>query len=153
MPPPSERHLHSMTWSTPFPIALLAALALAGAAVAEDAPVTSAGHKDMPATDATAAQIKQWVEGAPEIEDFAAAPPERDRRIHGEVSAWIGTNGVRGFSAATVIPIGKTSTLALAASRGQGPRGLGPQGLGYGCYADRAALGFEVDRCGRLIAP
>ena len=36
------------------------------------------------------------------------------RRIHGQVSMMIGTNGARGIGASMVAPIGETGTIALA---------------------------------------
>ena len=36
------------------------------------------------------------------------------RRIHGQVSMMIGTNGARGIAASMVAPIGETGTIALA---------------------------------------
>lgn len=36
------------------------------------------------------------------------------RRIHGQVSMMIGTNGARGIGASVVAPIGETGTIALA---------------------------------------
>lgn len=36
------------------------------------------------------------------------------RRIHGQVSMMVGTNGARGIGASMVAPIGQTGTIALA---------------------------------------
>ena len=128
-------------------VTLIFGSGLAGAAAAEtDAPVTSAGSKGVPtrpepaSAEATAAQIGDWIK-AETADDGGPLETGRtaDRRIHGEVSAWVGTNGIRGFAASAVIPVGQHASLALAVSRESGRGGYGGQYTPWGYGFSRAA--------------
>ena len=94
-------------------------------------------------------QIDRWVgQRAGADKPFAdAADPwlEDDRKIHGEVSAAIGTGDFSAFSASVSIPVGETGRIDLSYSQskngygygygpyggyGYGPGGFGPGGFG-----------------------
>lgn len=68
-------------------------------------------------------------------------PADRDedgkRKVHGSVSAAVGTGGYRSFSASALFPVGETTTVGVAVSKTDcGKRGGcyygGPYGDGYG---------------------
>lgn len=95
----------------------------------------------------TEEQISRWI--GERKADTGASPPwadawedEQPRRMHGEVSAGIGTGGYRDFAAAVSMPIGENGTLNLSVSQtknapwayGYGPYGYSPYGYGAGRY-------------------
>lgn len=121
---------------SPATIAFVSVLALAGQASARTPPVdgpvsTAPAGGGSPLS--TQQQIDQYL--APSAgdalsrADLAGADRDADRRIHGEVSLAVGSNGYRGGSVIAVIPLGEASTLALSYSRSKGGYGYG---YGYG---------------------
>ena len=83
-------------------------------------------------------QIDQWIArrtpGAAYVERAEDGPVD-DRQIHGEVSAGIGTNGYRSWSAAVSLPIGERGRLDLAYAESKNdPYGYGGYGYPYGGY-------------------
>lgn len=94
---------------------LIAAL-WAGAAAANDQPMSTAGGGAPPVASETAAQIEQWIADspaartAPDEEALADAP----RKIHGEVSVAVGTGGYRSGHVVTHIPLGENGTATVA---------------------------------------
>lgn len=105
---------------------LAAAMAgLAGSALAEDAPVSTASQS-------TDQKIAAWLGDAAaptptkttkdQPEEFLRDPSDGrgDRKIHGEVGAAIGSNGYRSAYGVVNIPIGKSSSATVAVSTGHG---------------------------------
>lgn len=92
-------------------------------------------------------QIEQWIArrtpGATYVETGDAGPAD-DRQIHGEVSAGIGTNGYRSWSAAVSLPIGERGRLDLAYSESKNdPYGYYGGRYGYGPYGYDYGYGYE----------
>ena len=121
---------------------VLAVLVLAGQALAQtpavDGPVSTApagGGSPL----STQQQIDQYLAPSPDDNrpraGVAATDLDADRRIHGEVSVAVGSNGYRGGSVSAVIPIGEAATLALSYSKSKG---------GYG-YVDNDRPGYVYD--------
>lgn len=80
-------------------------------------------------------QISRWIgerkAGSPPVEQWADAWEETaPRKMHGEVSAGIGTGGYRDFAAAVSMPLGENGTLNLSVSQTKNA----PWGYGYGPY-------------------
>lgn len=96
----------------------------------------------------TADQISRWIgEGkgdARPVEQWADAWEEAaPRKMHGEVSAGIGTGGYRDFAAAVSMPLGENGTLNLSVSQTKNA----PWAYGYGPYA-YTPYGYEAGRYG-----
>ncbi|CAN5151585.1 hypothetical protein BH10PSE2_BH10PSE2_16490 [soil metagenome] len=96
----------------------------------------------------TAQQIDRWIgKGAPGSKPFENSPdpcvPADDRKIHGSVSASIGTNDYRDYSAEVSIPFGETGRVNLAYSESRNnPYAYGSYGAyGYGPYGYGTDLG------------
>lgn len=111
-----------------------AALALASAAHAQEA-MSTAGASGTPPTDETSRQIERWFADSPAAREqeegvLAGLVGEPDRKIHGQVGVAIGTGGYRSAYIDSVMPLGKTGTLAL--SVGQEKNGFRPYGYGLG---------------------
>ena len=80
-------------------------------------PTAQTGSGSVSAGDAVDQQIDAFVRAplhAASSEDAGVAP---ERKIHGEVSAGIGTNGYRSFYGRVDIPVGTSSMVSLAASQ------------------------------------
>ncbi|ANF54667.1 hypothetical protein DA69_07895 [Brevundimonas naejangsanensis] len=81
-------------------------------------------------------QISRWIGerkagSPPPVEQWADAWEEAaPRKMHGEVSAGIGTGGYRDFAAAVSMPLGENGTLNLSVSQTKNA----PWGYGYGPY-------------------
>ncbi len=95
----------------------------------------------------TEEQISRWIgerkTDARPVEQWADAWEEAaPRKMHGEVSAGIGTGGYSDFAAAVSMPLGENGTLNLSVSQtknapwgyGYGPYGYAPYGYGAGRY-------------------
>ncbi len=95
----------------------------------------------------TEEQISRWIgerkADAPPVETWADAWEEAaPRKMHGVVSAGIGTGGYKDFGAAVSLPLGENGTLNLSFSQtknapwsyGYGPYGFDPYGFGAGRY-------------------
>ncbi len=93
----------------------------------------------------TAEQIDQWISKRADAEKpFSNAPdpwarPVDDRKVHGQVSAAIGTGDFSEYSAAVSIPVGETGRVDLEyrqTKNGYGMYGYGYPGFypGYGRY-------------------
>ena len=102
-------------------------------------------------------QIERWLaartrsDAAPYAEDDLVGSPE-ERKMHGVVSAGIGTGGYRSFGAAVTMPIGEQADLTVAYSEGRNlPYGYGYEPGGFGGYGYGRPGGFEYDphRVGR----
>lgn len=84
-------------------------------------------------------QIARWI-GERKAEGPAAeawADPWEEagpRRMHGQVSAGMGTGGYRDFAAAVSLPIGESGTLNLSVSQTKNAPWAYPYGHGYGAY-------------------
>ena len=96
----------------------------------------------------TADQISRWIgEGkgdARPVEQWADAWEEAaPRKMHGEVSAGIGTGGYRDFAAAVSMPLGENGTLNLSVSQTKNA----PWAYGYGPYG-YTPYGYEAGRYG-----
>ena len=83
----------------------------------------------------TEEQISRWIgerkADAPPVETWADAWEEAaPRKMHGQVSAGIGTGGYRDFAAAVSMPLGESGTLNLSVSQTKNA----PWGYGYGPY-------------------
>lgn len=104
--------------------ALSAALSLlAGSAMAapDDTPIVTCNGA---APAATATQIEEFIRTSPGAQPEAPdplAPHDKPRKIHGQVSAGVGSHGYRSIGAQAVMPVGKTGTLGVALERSQGP--------------------------------
>ncbi len=91
-------------------------------------------------------QISRWLESAAQ----APAPyslleePADDRRVHGSVTAGIGTHGYRGYGASVSVPIGENSRLDLHYRQTEGDY-LGYR-YGYGGYDYDPVTPFARDR-------
>lgn len=86
-------------------------------------------------------QIDRWIaqrtgSGPGYGEDGATSWLDRDdRKIHGEVSAAIGTGDFSAYSASVSLPLGETGRLNLSYSQSRNDYGFGyggPYGIGYG---------------------
>lgn len=79
----------------------------------------------------------------PEIEDGPRGllPADRDengkRKVHGSVSASVGTGGYRSFSASALFPVGETTTVGVAVSKTK----FGKNGGWYDPYYDGVGYG------------
>lgn len=133
----------------------VAALAMTGQALAQSAPadgaVSTAPAQGGGAPLSTGQQIDQYLATSPAVRpapDDGSALGER--RIRGEVSVGVGTNGYRSGSVSAVIPLGETGTLALDFSRtenGFGYMGQGQPGYGHGYDGLSAPQLLQAD-CG-----
>ena len=145
-------------------LAVLSGPALAADAGADSGPVSTA-------SETTDQKIAAWLDDKPAPlraarDDGAGEPlPDRPdgppaRRIHGEVGAGIGTGGYRSAYGVVNIPIGKSSSVTVAASTGHnaypygagGPWAYGPAGPGLSadCVCRQAPDGSE--QCGVVHA-
>jgi len=131
----------------------LALVATAGAARAAEAqgPVVTAGPTDAPPPAAdTAAQVENFVHKAPPVNLDDGAPDgvigqEEPRKVHGEVGVSIGTGGYRSGYVSSVIPVGKTGTVAIAVGETKFGRRGGPGwGGGYAPYGERQTFGLGL---------
>jgi len=140
-------------------IAVLASPALAADAGADGAPVSTASQT-------TDQKISAWLNdkpaALPAAPDDGRGEPLPDnpdaklpRQIHGEVGAGIGTGGYRSAYGVVNIPIGKSSSVTVAASTGRnipyyggGPWAYGPAGSGISadCVCRQAPDGSEQCR-------
>lgn len=138
------------------PALILVAALTAAPALAEDAPVATAGATAVPMT--TADQIDNYLKTSPALKlpDQGAAgvtSSEEPRRIHGEVEVAVGTGGYRSAYARADMPVGKTGVVSVAVQqtqfngRGGGQRGY--QNLGVGFAFGEAAMGASDSRCRR----
>lgn len=110
-----------------------AALARADAEAAEQAAATQEAVAHGLTTDQ---QIDRWImsRSSADISHYAEpAPVDDDRRIHGMVSAGIGTGGYRDYGVSMSVPVGETGRMDLHYSRTENA----PWGYGYrGGYRD-----------------
>jgi hypothetical protein len=95
------------------------------AAVPAAAPVTAIGAEPAAIVDGpamtTEEKIQAWRREGESAAATAEAPPLlRERRIHGEVSAWVGSHGVRGGSVVLSAPFGDSGAATIGASRSEG---------------------------------
>lgn len=124
-------------------LSLLATLLLATPAFAadQDAPIaTSNGTVAPGGTSSTAAQIEDFVRTSPAAGSQAASLAEEPRRVHGEVSLGVGSDGYRSVAAEAVIPVGKTGSVGIAVERSRGPAVLHPCDLANGPYPSGCRL-------------
>ena len=141
---------------------------LAGPALADDAPVSTASQS-------TDQKIAAWLgDKAPpsstkttkdQPEEFLRDPSEGqgDRKIHGEVGAAVGSGGYRSAYGVVNIPIGKSSSATVAVSTGRGRYpwmaggawGVEPAGAGVraDCVCREAPDGSEQCRVARAASP
>lgn len=117
-----------------------AVLVGAEAPVAPEVPAVGA-QEITPHGLSTEEQIDRWIAqrteaGASYDEDSEGPWLERDdRKIHGEVSAAIGTGDFSAYSASVSLPLGETGRLNLSYSQSKNDYGFGyggPYGFGYG---------------------
>ena len=137
----------------------------AAAPLAADEAVATASKASAPSTSPAAAvtvapsrpmttqeQVDAWLAPPqavdPAYRDAAEAPDGEARKIHGVVSATVGTGGYRSAYVSTLIPLGETATLGLAVGQtdyGKNPRyvpGYGADyGYGYGRGLDSGLIG------------
>lgn len=127
-------------------IAASLALALAGPALAQDAPVATApaGGAGAPST---AAQIEEYLRASP-----AAAPPrdeaadlQPERRVRGEVEVGVGTGGYRHVSGRIDAPLGKNGHVSIAAGKTEG------RGLVLACPGSGLAVEDPLGRCAPFV--
>jgi hypothetical protein len=95
----------------------------------------------------TEEQISRWIgerkADAPPVETWADAWEEAaPRKMHGQVSAGIGTGGYKDFGAAVSLPLGENGMLNLSFSQTKNAPWAYPYGYGYGPY------GFGAGRFG-----
>ena len=143
-------------------VTALLALATAAAAQAPDAAavqaapiVTSAPAAPAPASlsssaapDTTASQIAAWIgpngEGnSAGVPGVVSAMPQRDRAIHGEVGASIGSGGYRSGYAIANMPIGRNSDVTVAIADQH--LGGGNRTWGGSRGGDRQSLGIALN--------
>lgn len=125
----------------------------AAAPVAAEVPAASS-QEITPHGLTTAEQIDQWISKRAEAaKPFSNAPdpwrPVDDRKVHGEVSAAIGTGDFSSYSAAVSIPFGETGRVDLEYRQTKNGYGLyGYPGFypGYGRYG---AYGYGRPLSGR----
>jgi hypothetical protein len=97
-------------------------------------PVLSAGLEPAPTVSdpeppqsaapmTTEEKIEAWRRSGERKAERQAArePAPQDRRVHGEVSGWIGSDGVRGGSVVIGGPLGRNGSATVAVSKSQGP--------------------------------
>ncbi|QYF87754.1 hypothetical protein [Brevundimonas sp. PAMC22021] len=132
-----------------------AALARAMSAPEPVVTATPTSQDAAPHDLTTDEQINRWLasrassDAAPYAEDDLVGAPE-ERKMHGVVSAGIGTGGYRSFGAAVTMPIGDQADLTVAYSEGRNlPYGYGYGGFdGYG-YGRHGGFGYDHQRVGR----
>lgn len=113
---------------------------IVGAVAPTAAEVPSVASQEItPHGLSTDEQIDRWIaQRAEASEPFSgeAAPwaMEEERKIHGEVSAAIGTGDFSAYSAAVSIPVGENATVNLSYSRSKNGYGYGGYGYGYDGY-------------------
>lgn len=99
-------------------------------------PSASAAQAITPHGLTTDEQIDRWIsQRATADKPFSDDGRMRlvdDRKMHGEVSAAIGTGDFSAYSASVSIPIGENGRVDLSYS--QSKNGYGPYGYGYGGY-------------------
>lgn len=135
------------------------AAALLGAGLAHaEAPVATAGAAEAPPVAAldTATQIEDFIRKAPAPNlddsgpDGVTSSTDEPRKVHGQVGVAVGSGGYRSAYAVSVMPVGKTGTLALAVSETRGGKYGGPEGYygrgGYGGYGagTRQSIGLSL---------
>ena len=135
-----------------------AALAQAMSAPEPVATATPTSQDAAPHDLATDEQINQWLAGRarsdaePYAEDDLVGAPE-ERKMHGVVSAGIGTGGYRSFGAAVSVPIGDQADLTVAYSEGRNlpySYGYGYEPGGFGGYGYGRWRGdLHTEGCGR----
>jgi len=142
---------------------LLATPALAqtggpAAPIVTSAPQTTTPPAPAPAAPATASntdtakQISAWInedgdssESRP-VAGLVPAMPQRDRAIHGEVGASIGSGGYRSAYGVANMPIGQNSDVTVAISDEHFGAGNRRRGYGYGWGGgDRRSLGIALN--------
>lgn len=105
------------------------------------APAVTAPARPMTTQEQIAAFIA--ANPHPEIEDGPRGllPADRDengkRKVHGSVSASVGTGGYRSFSASALFPVGETATVGVAVSKTK----FGKNGGWYDPYYDGIGYG------------
>lgn len=105
------------------------------------APAVTAPARPMTTQEQIAAFIA--ANPHPEIEDSPRGllPADRDengkRKVHGSVSASVGTGGYRSFSASALFPVGETATVGVAVSKTK----FGKNGGWYDPYYDGIGYG------------
>lgn len=129
---------------------LTVSLALAGQAGADEAP-TAASAPAAPVS--VADQIDQYLKSSRMTDLPTDAAPgvtsgAEERKVHGEVSVAVGSQGYRSAYVRTDLPVGKTGTLSIAVQETRfngrfGPRDYRSVGLGLdlsGAAPDAAGL-------------
>lgn len=135
-------------------VAALACTAPARAETAADETIATASAQPVPATDDTAAQIRQWIASAPppSLDDGAVdgVVENAPRQVHGEVGVAVGTGGYRSAYAISTFPVGRTGALTVAVGETRNGRGFGYGGYGPGGYGRGAqqSLGISLDMGG-----
>ena len=146
-------------------LVILAGPALAADASSDQAPVSTASQT-------TDQKIAAWLDdSAPAArtpDDGRGEPlPDRpidkpDRKVHGEFGVGVGTGGYRSAYGVVNIPVGKSSSVTVAASTGHndypyvagGPWAYGPAGYGIGadCVCREAPDGSQQCRVARAAS-
>lgn len=96
----------------------------------------------------TEEQIARWIgerkAEAPGAEPWADPWGEPEpRRMHGQVSAGIGTGGYRDFAADVSLPLGESGTLNLSVSQTKNAPWAYPYGYGHGAYGAGRYYGLD----------
>ncbi|HEX4097381.1 MAG TPA: hypothetical protein VHX64_11675 [Caulobacteraceae bacterium] len=147
---------------------------LAGPVLAQNAPAPSADSAPVSTAQSTDQKISEWLDDksssdAPKTtkskpEDFVRDPGDGkgDRKIHGEFGAGVGSDGYRSAYGVATIPIGKDSSVTVAASTSHGPIpwvaggpwSYGPAGYGAAadCVCREAPDGSQVCRVARAAS-
>jgi hypothetical protein len=102
-----------MRTSSKIVLALLLASAPAAAA-AQDGPIATSSADVDAQINAFLNHPVEPLDAAPGASPLDAEKPPVDRMPHGEVGVGIGTGGYRHVHAATVVPVGKAGTAAIA---------------------------------------
>ena len=124
----------------------------AEAPVAPDVPAAST-QAITPHGLSTDQQIDQWISqragsGKPFADDMASWGPVDDRKMHGEVSAAVGTGDFTAYSATVSIPVGDSSRVDLSYSESK--NGLYGGGYGYPGYGyGYPGVGYGLNGYGR----
>jgi hypothetical protein len=145
---------------------------LDAAAAPEPASPEAAAHAQArdPSAMTTDQQIADWIAARdPDRSTWADEDmgPLDDRKVHGQVSAGVGTGGYRQYGATVSVPVGDTGRLDLSYSQtenapwrpydgygygygyGYGPNRFDPAGELDGPSRDSRSLGFRFESGGR----
>ncbi|MDP3661070.1 hypothetical protein [Phenylobacterium sp.] len=130
-------------------LSVVAALASGPALAADDAPSVPASEAPSSVSD----QIDAYLRSSPAIilpQDKApgAVSSATPRKVHGEVSVGVGSNGYRSLYARTDIPVGESSLLSVAIEKSSFDGRFGSrriQGLGLS-FASGDAVASSQDR-------